>query len=35
VALRIFGTKPSVVCASLLVFQKSILGYFKGMRVAI
>jgi hypothetical protein len=30
-ALRIFGTKPSVICASLLVFQKSILAIFKGM----
>ena len=27
-ALRIFGTRPSVICASLMVFQKSILGYF-------
>jgi transposase len=30
-ALRIFGTKPSVICASLMVFQKSILAIFKGM----
>ena len=26
--LRIFGIKPSVICANSMVFQRSILGYF-------
>ena len=27
--LRVSGHKPSAMCASLMVFQRSILGYFK------